>query len=79
MKRRGASRLLTREERIRNRWLVVLAALSIGGFLAAGGDDPQLEVDIYCSMVEQYKQTNGEGGWPAYKGEAVCASSKYLG
>lgn len=76
MKRRGATRIATREERIRNRWLVVLAALSIGGFLAAGGDDPQMEVDIYCDMVDLYKQTNGEAGWPAYKGEKICAPSK---
>ena len=76
MKRRGATRILTRQERIRNRWLVVLAALSIGGFLAVGGDDPQMEVDIYCDMVDLYKQTNGEAGWPAYKGEKICAPSK---
>ena len=76
MKRRGATRILTREERIRNRWLVVLAALSIGGFLAVGGDDPQMEVDIYCDMVQLYKDTKGEAGWPAYKGESVCAPSK---
>jgi len=76
MRKRGATRILTREERIRNRWIVVLAALSIGGFLAAGGDDPQMEVDIYCDMVQLYKKTNGEAGWPAYKGEAICAPSK---
>ena len=76
MKRRGATRILTREERIRNRWLVVLAAIAIGGFLAAGGDDPQMEVDIYCDMVQLYKDTKGEAGWPAYKGESVCAPSK---
>jgi len=76
MRKRGATRIATREERIRNRWLVVLAALSIGGFLAAGGDDPQTEVDLYCSMVELYKDTKGEAGWPAYKGEAICAPSK---
>ena len=76
MKRRGATRILTREERIRNRWLVVLAALSIGGFLAVGGDDPQTEVDIYCDMVELYKSSKGEAGWPAYKGEKICAPSK---
>jgi len=76
MRKRGATRIATREERIRNRWLVVLAALAIGGFLAVGGDDPQTEVDIYCSMVELYKSSNGEAGWPAYKGEAICAPSK---
>lgn len=72
MRRPMATRIATREERIRNRWLVVLAALAIGGFLAVGGDDPQTEVDIYCDMVELYKQSKGEAGWPAYKGEAIC-------
>ena len=77
MRRRPmATRILTREERIRNRWLVLLAAIAIGGFLAVGGDDPQTEVDIYCSMVELYKETKGQAGWPAYKGESVCAPSK---
>jgi len=76
MKRRGATKILTREERIRNRWLVVLAALSIGGFTALGGDDPQTEVDRYCKMVDLYKQTNGDAGWPAYKGEKICEPSK---
>jgi len=76
MRRPMATRIATREERIRNRWLVVLAALSIGGFIALGGDDPQAEVDRYCSMVELYKSTNGEAGWPAYKGEKICEPSK---
>ena len=76
MRKRGATRILTRQERIRNRWLVVLAALAIGGFLAVGGDDPQMEVDIYCDMVQLYKDTKGEAGWPAYKGEKICAPSK---
>jgi hypothetical protein len=72
MKRRGATRIATREERIRNRWLVVLGAIAIGLFLAVGGDDPQMEVDIYCDMVELYKKTNGDAGWPAYRGESEC-------
>ena len=76
MRKRGATRILTRQERIRNRWLVVLGAIAIGLFLAAGGDDPQTEVDIYCDMVQLYKDTKGEAGWPAYKGEAICAPSK---
>ena len=71
-----ATRIATREERIRNRWLVLLAAIAIGIFIAAGGDDPQAEVDLYCSMVDLYKQTNGDVGWPAYKGEAICAPGK---
>ena len=29
----------------------------------------QEQYDRYCRMVEMYKQSNGENGWPAYKGE----------
>ena len=27
------------------------------------------ERDLYCDMVQQFKDTNGQYGWPAYKGE----------
>ena len=27
------------------------------------------ERDPYCDMVQQFKDTNGQYGWPAYKGE----------
>ena len=27
------------------------------------------ERDLYCEMVAEYKASNGEYGWPAYKGE----------
>lgn len=26
----------------------------------------------YCEMVNLWKQTNGEQGWPAYNGEGTC-------
>lgn len=26
----------------------------------------------YCEMVKLWKQTNGQAGWPAYKGERMC-------
>jgi hypothetical protein len=76
MRRPMATKILTREERIRNRWLVLLATLAIGIFILTGGDDPQAEVDIYCEMVDLYKQTNGEAGWPAYQGEKICEPGK---
>jgi hypothetical protein len=28
--------------------------------------------DMYCDMVQVYKDTGGVYGWPAYKGEEVC-------
>jgi len=76
MRRPMATRIATREERIRNRWLVLLATLAIGIFILTGGDDPRAEVDIYCEMVDLYKQTNGEAGWPAYQGEKICEPGK---
>ena len=30
------------------------------------------ELDLYCDMVQQFKDTNGQHGWPAYKGEMQC-------
>lgn len=30
------------------------------------------ERDLYCDMVQQFKDTNGQYGWPAYKGEKQC-------
>jgi len=32
-------------------------------------EEEQLQQDRYCEMVQLYKDTNGEAGWPAYKGE----------
>ncbi len=26
----------------------------------------------YCEMVKLWKQTKGQAGWPAYKGERMC-------
>lgn len=26
----------------------------------------------YCEMVNLWKQTNGQQGWPAYNGEGTC-------
>lgn len=51
----------------------VLLLLALFG-LAGQGDfeEEQRQVQEYCSMVELFKQTNGEAGWPAYKGEEVC-------
>lgn len=57
-------------------------AISLGliiSFIAllgmAGSDDmreEQHQVTEYCQMVELWKSSNGENGWPAYKGEGVC-------
>ena len=70
--KRGATRLPTREERIRNRWILFLGVLAIVLFVLAGGDDPDTDHQIYCDMVQTWKDTNGQAGWPAYQGEEHC-------
>jgi hypothetical protein len=42
--------------------------------LAGRGDfeEEQRQLDQYCDMVELFKKTNGQAGWPAYDGEEVC-------
>ena len=51
--------------------LVLLVALIC---LAILGDDPQHLEDNYCQMVSIYKKSDGEFGWPDYKGNyaEVC-------
>jgi len=42
-------------------------------FVLAGGDNHhEMQHQMYCDMVELYKQTNGEAGWPAYQGTKYC-------
>lgn len=51
--------------------VVILAGIVIAGQMVAGQSDfEQAQEDhrIYCQMVEAYKHTNGERGWPDYKG-----------
>ena len=41
----------------------------------ASSDDmreEQHQATEYCEMVELWKSSGGENGWPAYKGEKVC-------
>jgi hypothetical protein len=55
---------------------VIIAGLIIiicGGVLSTT-EDPNPDNE-YCDMVELYKQSNGENGWPAYKGEEVCSKN----
>jgi hypothetical protein len=58
------------------RYQVILAAI---GLIIAMGivgqsdyEDEQAQAEQYCEMVELWKQTNGQQGWPAYNGEGVC-------
>ena len=41
----------------------------------AGGmeqEDEQRQAEQYCEMVQLWKETNGQQGWPAYNGEGTC-------
>lgn len=58
------------------RYQVILAAIGLVIALGLVGqsdfEDEQAQADQYCEMVKLWKQTNGQQGWPAYKGEGVC-------
>ena len=73
MRKRGATPLATREDRIRNRWLLALILLLIAAFVFLEGEEDPLATDEhYCSMVEQWDASNGEWGWPPYQGREHC-------
>ena len=48
----------------------LLAAVGIVNTLDKRSE--QNQSDLYCEMVEEFKTSNGERGWPAYKGERQC-------
>jgi hypothetical protein len=57
-----------------NLWLTGGALLLvILSFFAYQDIDEAAEDDAaYCGMVKDFKESNGQHGWPAYKGEEVC-------
>jgi len=48
----------------------LLAAVGIVNTLDKRSE--QNQASLYCDMVQQFKDTNGQHGWPAYKGEKQC-------
>jgi hypothetical protein len=46
--------------------VIVVLALLLASALDTIGDQHQQQ---YCEMVDLWDRTNGELGWPAYKGE----------
>ena len=48
----------------------ILAALLAGLYITSG--DAEREAKQYCEMVEIWDQTNGDSGWPPYKGREGC-------
>ena len=53
-------------------WVVLFfglwAVLSLIDIPADKSDDLEQQHVLYCQMVETYKTTGGEYGWPDYKG-----------
>jgi hypothetical protein len=59
------------------------AILAIAGIIIAMGiaggmelEDEQRQAAQYCEMVQLWKQSGGQAGWPAYDGEEVCRDTQ---
>ena len=48
--------------------LFVLGLLSMVGMFTGKPDDLEQQRALYCEMVETFKATGDEYGWPDYKG-----------
>lgn len=54
-----------------NQIAIFVLALCVLGLALAGRDDHSDQVkqsDLYCEMTEIYVTTNGEFGWPDFRG-----------
>lgn len=47
--------------------LAVLGLISLGNVIDGQPDDLEQQRALYCEMVETFKNTGGEYGWPDYK------------
>lgn len=47
--------------------LVVLGLVALGNVIDGQPDDLEQQRALYCEMVETFKNTGGEYGWPDYK------------
>ena len=54
-------------------WMLCGFAIIIG-MMNTPEHEPTKEAQLYCEMVQTYKDTNGQYGWPDYRGEfrKVC-------
>lgn len=50
--------------------MLFAAALGIAG--TADVEEVERQQSEYCEMVQLWKDSNGEYGWPAYEGESQC-------
>ena len=48
--------------------IVLGLAVALGGVAVDQSDDLEQQRALYCEMVETFKNTGGEYGWPDYKG-----------
>ena len=48
---------------------VLLFVVAVGFIGRADYEYAQQTHQRYCDMVEMYQKTDGQSGWPAYKGE----------
>lgn len=48
--------------------LVVLGLITLSNVIDGQPDDLEQQRALYCEMVETFKNTGGEYGWPDYKG-----------
>ena len=55
-------------------WLVTFVAFGVVLTLLDHPDELDREQALYCEMVETFKTTGGEYGWPDYRGvyERAC-------
>ena len=54
--------------------LAAIVAACLAGLYVTGGDQSEAErqAELYCEMVTIWDQTDGEAGWPPYKGREGC-------
>ena len=52
----------------------VITAMSFAGQFDY--EEEQRQIAQYCEMVNLWKQSGGQSGWPAYDGEEVCRASR---
>lgn len=54
--------------------IAALLALATLGLVRQDGrpSDEQMQQDHYCEMVEIHDRTNGDAGWPPYRGRELC-------
>lgn len=50
--------------------LLLIALFSLAG--RGDFEEEQRQLAQYCDMVQLWKDSNGQAGWPAYDGEEVC-------